>query len=198
MIVKKPRIINFSALKQSIKNEINALSVLREKTIENKTRLEKIENKSNKHQKELSFAILDLETIEQDLKIKKEVHQEYMERVAMQYLIDCRDKQDYIDNNESVLRAASIFKNDFSLPSELKNHLKEVLSVNTSTFDEEQKVAFYLALKKEVEICNNYKIYQKKGDDYFDKQNMFCHCKTPEFRVNSGEPKKCDICKKIL
>jgi len=157
MIVKKPRNIDFFALKVSMEKQIEALKKTKDNMLTEKTRLENIKKALKiEESDQLNWISLDLEKINADIKIKEEVLQEYLERTMMQVAIDKRDKQDWKQNNFSVIKAAKLIKNSLFVSKELKTHLKQVLSVNTSGFNEEQKIAWFLALKKEVEICHNY------------------------------------------
>jgi len=157
MIVKKPRNIDFLATKVSLEKQIEALMNLQKGLLNEELELKAI-SKLNKQQLiQLSYVQLDLETITADIKIKQEVFQEYLERTMMQAQIDKMNAEDYKRNNQAVINAAKMLKSDFSVSKELKNHLKEVLSVDTTKFNTEQKISFFLALKKEVEICRTYR-----------------------------------------
>ena len=157
MIVKKPRNVDFNAIIISMQKQVDAIKLLHNKALENKLRLEKIENRNSKNERALSYATLDLEMFAADLKIKTAVYEEFMERTAMQLTIDKREKDDYQANNKMINIAANKLVNDFGVSEALRKHLGEVLKVNSSNFTEDQHIAWYLALKKEVELCKNYK-----------------------------------------
>lgn len=157
MIVKKPRNIDFSAVKDNMEKQISLVQELIDLHNADISRLEEKPDKTTDDKRKLAAIKLGLQAYTEDLAIKKEVFQEYMERVAMQMIINERDRQDYIANFKTTLAAAKSLKNDIFLSAELKVHLKEVLTVDINRFTEAQKISWHLALKKEVEICRNYR-----------------------------------------
>jgi len=162
MIVKKPRNINFKELAGSMQKQVEALIVLQKNLQEDKEILQNKSEKTKKDETELANITLLLEEVNHDFTAKQAVLQEYMERTVMQSMIDKRDKDDYLKNNKTVLKAAKLLKNDLFVSIDLKNHLREILSVNTANFNEEQKISWFLALKAEVTICKTYRANHQK------------------------------------
>ena len=162
MIVKKPRNINFLAVKISLEKQIKALQNLQQNMYKEKETLQSLKKRDISQDNQLNYIALDIEAINSEIKIKPEVYQEYLERVVMQAQIDQMNVEDYKKNNKEVLKIAHKLKSDMFISKELKDHLKEVLSVDTSNFTGEQKVQFYLALKKEVEVCRTYRKNSRK------------------------------------
>ena len=101
---------------------------------------------------------MDKETIIADLQIKRALHEEYMERVAMQAMMDKKEQYDYKVNHKEIEEKANRFMDDYGLPVSLREHLQQILSVKTTDFEQEQKIAWYLSLKQEVKMCEVYKM----------------------------------------
>ena len=143
--------INFNDLYSKLNDKITCLENIWVEIIKENENLDKKETKTFNENK---LAIINLD---EEITIKKDLLKEYAWRVEEENLRDEQQIIDYHQNAKFILRKAQQYKSDFRrLPDEMRKHLKEVLKTNTSSFDFIQKVAFHLALRTEVEMCNNY------------------------------------------
>lgn len=155
MIAQKPKPINFQKLKTDLQNCIGNLENLSDLLKQDIERLENKAELSNDEKKELCFYKDELFTVNNRLDANRLLVNEYELRCNEEEEREKAEKKDYITCSFQILKKAHDLKENKRVPIELRNHLKQVLSQQTGSFNLDQKIAFHLALKKEVELCNN-------------------------------------------
>lgn len=136
---------------------LTELIALMQADIEKKSKLT-----DNESRQEVAYLNIELLSHKTNLETKKKALAEYDRICSNEEKIKEMEQKDFHANWPDVFMKALQFKDDTSLPLELLNHLREVLSLKTDHFDLEQKVAYFLALKKEVQMCQNWKEFNKK------------------------------------
>jgi hypothetical protein len=169
--METPKTINFKALADQVKTEIQLLEnfiVLKAEEvnmlIDEKSKLVILTSVSDskqalsKNQKEQQIIEkkLGIQELMTELEIKKQALYEYEIR-ALEYEEKLRyDHLDFIKNFDSVYQKAVEYSQSKELLPDLKKHLNFVLSVDTKRFDTERKITWYLSLKTEIKMCENY------------------------------------------
>jgi hypothetical protein len=162
MIAQKPEHIDFAKLKQQAQTQLSNLKKLIELMQVDIARLEKVPVRPNIQDQELAYLKLEIENHRNNLEIKTKAIEEYNQRCIEMEAIRTMELNDFQANWPQVFAKALQFKTDKELPRELTSHLDEVLSLNTDKFNLDQKIDYYLALKKEVQMCQNWKDFNKK------------------------------------
>jgi hypothetical protein len=100
--------------------------------------------------------------LKKDIETKENLFEEYMHRCIELQEQETLEYKDYLKNGKTIKKQANNYKKDYSLPTEVRNHLKIVLKQDTTNFNTQQKVDYYLALKKEVLMCQQAKTTPQK------------------------------------
>jgi hypothetical protein len=156
ILSKKPPLIDFAKLSSDCQNIIIGVEKLIDLT---KSDIFMLENKidlSIDEKKKLEILRIDAIYLASELEAKQQLYNEYLFRCEEQAEREIAELGDYTKNSYKVKMMANGFRNDGRLPVELRDHLKLVLNADNPKFDQRQKISFHLALKKEVELCNNY------------------------------------------
>jgi hypothetical protein len=156
MIATKPQLINFTKLTNDCKTVIGNFKMIIELTKKDIDSLKAKQNLNDKERKELSMLLIDQVHISNELEAKQLLYNEYILRCNELEQIEKEEKADYITCKAIILKQAYQYRDNQKILPELRNHLKEVLKQPQKHFNLDQKIAFHLALKKEVELCKNY------------------------------------------
>jgi hypothetical protein len=171
MQLQKPQKIDFNKLREELKNEINLLEsfiVLKveevNKLIDNKSKLIIPDNLgTNQKEQEIIDKKLGIQELVKELDIKKQVLYEYELRCLEQENKEVSDHDDFTKNFDKVYKKAVEYSQNKDLLPDLKRHLSFVLSIDTSRFDTERKITWYLSLKTEIKMCENYFNFKNKN-----------------------------------
>jgi soluble cytochrome b562 len=171
MKLEKPKKIDFIKLCEELKNEINLIEsfiVLKveevNKPIETKSKLIIPGNiGTNQNEQEIIDKKLGIQELVKELDIKKQVLYEYELRCLEQENKEASDHDDFTKNFDEVYKKAVEYSQNKDLIPDLKRHLSFVLSIDIARFDTERKITWYLSLKTEIKICENYFNFKNKN-----------------------------------
>lgn len=156
-MIKAPPPINFKKLTQDIEKQIEALTNLIKSLEEDKQTLIEKDKLTKDEKQYYDFLVAEIIDKKQALEAKQNVYNEYLLRVKEVNIAQKAEKEDYNKNFKKVYRQALNLKKDIIIAPELRQHLGKVLKNYNKNFDQEQKILFYLALKKEVNLCLNFR-----------------------------------------
>jgi hypothetical protein len=165
MEIKKPDLIDFEKLKSDCykfihESENERSSIIRLINIKAEEREQAIKDKKRVKENELTIELSDLNRalIEADkaLEMQNKQLKEYELRCLDLDEIKEIEYNDFIKNFDSVFTEANIHSKNDKIPQNLRDHLMNVLNLEVSKFDKDQKVAYFLSLKTEVKMCQNY------------------------------------------
>lgn len=142
---RSPKDIDFQKLTTRLQSQIDALKLYVKRLQE--------EDEQNP---ETKIAIPELLN---EIDVKEDLLKEYKTFVKQGNKQYEKEIADYKENFKTILKQAKSFKRDYSIPKQLRDHLKEVLMTNFKALKGlNEKVTYFLALKKEVKMCVNYKM----------------------------------------
>lgn len=156
MIAKKPDIIDFTALKNALQSVIHDIQKYLNNINPEIIRLEKLTYRTFKEENDLVWLKIEQNKLNNQLQAKQNLLNEYSFICDNYQLSIEADYKDYTENFKKVRTQAFVCLASDKVPFHLRNHLKQVVKQSISGFSTDQKVAYYLALKKEVEVCKKY------------------------------------------
>jgi hypothetical protein len=156
MIATKPQPVNFEKLTNDCKTIIGNLNLLAELLQRDIDMLKQKKQLTNEERKQLAFLLIELTKTKQELEAKQLVYNEYILRCKERQAVEKTEKEDYLICKGIVLKKAYEYRDNEKVLPELRKHLKEVLKQPQQNFNLDQNIAYHLALKKEVTLCENY------------------------------------------
>lgn len=162
MLTQKPKQVDFDKLSKIMDGQAkNMMSVILnlEKDIKILEDKEEKPGLTDEEKEMLELFRYDLAENKIAYEVKANAYQRYLVRVEEQKIRQQQELKDFVENAKKVFEKATIYSRNYRLPQNLRDHLNEILKQNimfVNNIPLPARVDYYLALKKEVEICSNY------------------------------------------
>lgn len=159
MITQKPKEVNFDALSKIMDEYSKGMMKIIIQLEKDIKELQGKENLTSDEIKELEYAKLDLSEMKIAYDTKSIAFQRYLVRVYETDMRKNAELEDFLKNHKAIAQKAISYSKHFRLPNNMKNHLKEILQQNiifANNVPLQARVDYYLALKREIEICENF------------------------------------------
>ena len=139
MIAEKPKLFDFQKTYNRLESQLTELNTML---------------KENKRQTaEERFLAIKLET---EIEIKNDLMEEYKRRIEENNVREKQESLLFDKERKIVYKRASDLKRNLRLSPMLKRHLSEILKSKSENMERKEEIAYFLALRKEVVMCNEY------------------------------------------
>ena len=139
MIAEKPKLFDFQKTYNRLESQLTELNTML---------------KENKRQTaEERFLAIKLET---EIEIKNDLMEEYKRRIEENNVREKQESLLFDKERKIVYKRASDLKRNLRLSPMLKRHLSEILKSKSKNMEGKEEIAYFLALRKEVVMCNEY------------------------------------------
>ena len=155
-MTKRPQRVDFKHNYEKMQKHLQVLNDLLIETRKRNEELEKVINKDYVEIKEQKKNIIFISEMKDDIKVKAELLEQYKMR-HLTYLE--QKKAEFTEYKKYYVKTRQValdFIKNIRLPKNIRTNLRSILNTEIKMYNEDEKIAYFLVLKKEVEMCRNY------------------------------------------
>lgn len=161
IMVRHPKKVDFSHLYTNLELHLSGIKDYEKSlSIELDELLLKNEQTKEGLQELAALKVVIAET-QVEIDSKQRLLDEYKARLYSETRDNKLEKKEVREKFADVYNKAYGYKKDFRLPKQIREHLNEMLNFDFKKLNEEQMVTYYLMLKSEIKMIENYKTRKK-------------------------------------